>query len=173
MTAPYRDQFAFVPEVEQHVGIALALLEQYEQRISVDMLHGSRDTAEHAEVYELARRTWQDIWQQLEQARDLVRGAGRDFADPDGVFERAAIWSVEGPMERRSDVAIGGNRILKSVTWRSGELVRAAVAAIATAVPEAVLAAPPAITLPGGWFVRWGWGVALLLLISLIGLCAR
>jgi hypothetical protein len=170
--APFRDQFAFVRQVEQHVGIALALLEQFEGQIATDMLHASRETAEGVEVYERARRTWQDIWQQLEQARDLAKGAGRSVVDSNEVFAAAGIWSVDGPMRRERDVAVGPRRILKTVTFRSGDLVRAAVAALATAVPEAVLAAPPPIVIPGGWLSRWWWAIALGLLFTLIGLCA-
>jgi hypothetical protein len=172
-SAPFRDQFAFVRQFEQHVGIALALLEQFEGQIATDMLHASRETAEGAEVYERARRTWQDIWQQLEQARDLAQGAGRSVVDAHDVFAAASIWSVDGPMRREHDIAVGNRRILKRVTFRSTDLVRSAVAALATAVPEAVLAAPPPIVIPDGWFVRWGWAIALFVLFMLIGLCAR
>lgn len=125
-SAPYRDQFAFVRQVEQHVGIALALLEQYEQ-LATDMLLEARETAEGVEVYERARRTWQDLWQQLEQARALAQGAGRLVVDRDEAFSAAAIWSVDGPMRRERDVALGNRRILKTVTFRSGDLVRSAV----------------------------------------------
>lgn len=171
MSAPYRDQFAFVREVEQHVGIALALLEQYEQQLATDMLVESRDTAEYAEVYERARRTWQDLWQQLEQARNSARQAGRDVPDPDGVYAAAAIWSVDGPMKREPDIVLSGRRVRKSVTFRNGDLVRSAVSALAAAVPEAVLAAPPPIELPRGWLARW-WAIALFVLFTAIGLCS-
>jgi hypothetical protein len=169
--APYRDQFAFIRAIEQHVGIALALLEQYESTANL-MLAYPHESVELAEARELARRTWQDLWQQLEQARDLARGAGRVVDDPRDLFSAAAIWNVDGPMVRHRDVHLSNRRIIRRVTWRDGDLVRAAVAALAAAVPEAILSAPPAIALPRSWLARWWWAILLFAIPTLIGLCS-
>lgn len=74
-SAPFRDQFAFVRQVEQHVGIALALLEQCE-RVRTALFIGSREIAEFAEASNSRARRGKGIWQQLEQACDLARAAG-------------------------------------------------------------------------------------------------
>lgn len=125
-------------DIGQHLGLATALLDQFvgvPNRMSV----AQRD--ELRQLEHEARTAWEAMWDQLGQARNLVRALGRDIA-PYDTARRAAgdIWLDAA----RVDIhAAYGART--TYTWRCAPLdpAKAAIHALRLAVPEVVVSAPP------------------------------
>ncbi len=143
LNTPYRDHD---PQAStafgQHLGIATALLEQFTQ---IPQRMGGARPDEIRELEQEARATWENLWEQLGQARAIAKSLGHNV-DAYDVARAAAgdIWlhAVEvsfGPWER----VAGGQR--RTVVWKSAPLepARQAIQALNAAMPQVVISEPP------------------------------
>ena len=88
---PYRDHDPRVSAAfGQHLGIATALLEQFTQ---LPQRMGGARPDEIRELEQEARATWENLWEQLGQARAIAKALGRNV-DAYDVARAAAgdIW---------------------------------------------------------------------------------
>jgi hypothetical protein len=123
----------------QHVGIAEDLLEQIERipRAIEALPRGDGLTQETMDTFaQRWAKGWQDVWDQLHEARGVVAQRGRDTAGYDAAREAAGDIYV--------DVASGkvtriGNEVHFSWKAASTQSARHAIAALRTAMPEVVV----------------------------------
>jgi hypothetical protein len=137
----YRTDLQALAEFSQHLGLAIALLDQFQL---IPQRMGGAKPDQLRELEHEARTAWENLWAQLGQARTIAQTLGRD-TKPYDVARRAAgdIWldaaAVEfGPWQHH----VAGHR--RSVSWRSAPVApaRAAIEALRAAVPEVVVADP-------------------------------
>jgi len=151
--APYRDDLSAIVDFEQHLGIALALLDQLTQ-IRRRMILGQVSTDAIADVQREAHVAQAALWDQLAQARAIAVARGRAVV----AYDRARASA--GDITRRNAPTAPAV---------------AAIAALHVAVPEAVVrtASPVDMDLQRpGWVLRYGWLIALFVLFTCIGLCS-
>jgi hypothetical protein len=138
MSPAYRDDPAGLRDLGQHLSIATALLEQF-TAVPARLARGGEL---REDVSRDARVAWEGLWEQLDQARALALGLGRNVAAYDRARAAAAnIWLGaaevrQGPTER----VLGGYR--QTYVWKHAPTRPAidAIVALRRAVPEA---APP------------------------------
>jgi hypothetical protein len=141
--APYRGQDPQIyTEFAQHLGLAIELLDQFEQmpkRVPGASIH---------ELHELEReacQAWENLWDQLRQARALATSMGRDTSAYDTARGAAGdIWLTA------ADVKIGawqhhGRGQTRTITWRTVPTAPAktAIKLLRAAVPEFVVHRSP------------------------------
>ena len=125
-------------DIGAHLGLATALLDQFvaiPRRVSVAKREELR-TFEHE-----ARTAWESLWDQLGQARELVRTLGRDISAYDAARRSAGdIWLDAARVDIQT--AFGG-RI--KFTWHTAPIApaKAAIEALRAVVPEVVISEPP------------------------------
>ena len=125
-------------DIGAHVGLATALLDQFvaiPKRMSVAKREEPR-ALEHE-----ARTAWESLWDQLGQARELVRTLGRDVSAYDAARRSAGdIWRDAARVDIHT--AYGG-RI--TFTWHTAPIApaKAAIEALRSVVPEVVVSEPP------------------------------
>jgi hypothetical protein len=172
---PYRDDHAWLPQFVQHVKVAESLLQIFAyapQRMRMDMEDG-----ELADLQREARTSYETMWENLGQARELARARGRDVSGYDRARAAAGnIWNGAqadagawrggiGPMG-----AIGRSR---QVYWASApvEPAIAAILALKAAAPEVVIAPPmqePHIDVRSHGWLRKGWPALIVLLVAAV-----
>jgi hypothetical protein len=142
---PYRERGPQIfTELGQHLGLAMELLDQFEQ------MSKRVPGASIEELYELereARTAWENLWDQLRQARAIAALLGRDTKDYD--IARAAAGDI---WLNATDVEVGawqytGNGKARTITWRTAATApaKAAIESLRAAVPEVVVhKSPPA-----------------------------
>jgi len=161
---------ASVGTFSTHISIAAELVEQFIE-LPARMSGASEDQIR--DLHQEARTVWENLWDQLRQARDLAVALDRDVSSYDAARTAAGdIWqnAVEvtvGPWEP----TFNGKR--RTVTWRSAPLgpVKRAVDALLDAVPEAEIvhhAPPDDIELRSGykWLSSYG---AIIAVVAIIG----
>jgi hypothetical protein len=124
-------------DIGQHLGLAAGLLDQFvaiPKRMSVARREDLREL-EHE-----ARAAWEALWNQLGQARELVRMLGRDVTAYDAARRSAGdVWLDAARVDVHS--AYGGR---STFTWHNAPIApaEAALAALRAAVPEIVVSEP-------------------------------
>lgn len=125
-------------DIGAHVGLATALLDQFvaiPKRMSVAKREELR-TLEHE-----ARTAWESLWDQLGQARELVRRLGRDITAYDAARRSAGdIWLDAARVDMHSAYGRG-----TTFTWHTAPVApaKAAIEALRAVVPEVVVSEPP------------------------------
>lgn len=125
-------------DIGAHLGLATALLDQF-VAIPNRMVVAKREQLR--ELEHEARTAWESMWDQLGQARDLVRALGRDV-EPYDLARTAAgdIWLDAARVD--IDAAYGSRTTYR---WRTAPVgpAQTAIAALRDAVPEVVISEPP------------------------------
>jgi hypothetical protein len=142
-TTPYRENDSrAATEFAQHLGLAIALLEQFQQ---VPQRLNGADMNQVRELEHEATTIWTSLWEQLDQARTIVSGLGRDTTSYDAARLAAGdVWlgAAEAKVSPWERTAAGRRR---TIDWRSAPVAPAehAVAALRAAMPEVVVSEPP------------------------------
>ena len=147
MADPFRDNFedpAVANRFGQHIGIAEDLLEEIARIPKYIEDLGKQDRADGTgltqEVVDIWVRKWSDGWQncweQLTQARDLVEKRGRDVSGFDAARTAAGNIFI-GAASGRAVRGLGEVH----VTWQnvSTQTARDAIASLRAAMPEVVI----------------------------------
>jgi hypothetical protein len=144
---PYREQGSQVfLEFEQHMGLAIELLEQFEQMpkrvvgASIQELH---------DLEREACQAWENLWDQLRQARAIATSLGRDTRAYDTARAAAGdIWL------NAADVKVGawqysGHGETRTITWHTASTApaKSAIRVLRAAVPEVVVHRSPPLDL--------------------------
>jgi hypothetical protein len=126
-------------DIGAHLGLATALLDQF---VAIPKRMSSTKREELRALEQEARTAWEGLWDQLGQARELVRTLGRDISAYD-VARRAAgdIWLDAARADRHTTYS-GRTTI---ITWYAAPTApaKAAIEALRAAVPEVVVSEPP------------------------------
>ncbi len=188
--APYRDDPSAIVAFEQHLGVAVALLEQFTEM--PERMSASEEALQ--ELQQEAQSVWEGMWENLTQARAIAVGRGRSVRDYDRAREAAGNiwlaacqvsvappWDAIGPVERRT------------VTWINAPIapVIAAIESLTQVVPEATLRLADPVDIDvsprfGAFQLLWllvplifvglvylvfdsyGWGAAVALVVILV-----
>ena len=125
-------------DIGTHVGLATALLDQF---VTIPKRMSVANRAELRALEHEGRTAWESLWDQLDQARELVRMLGRDISAYDAARRSAGdIWRDAARVDIHT--AYGG---LATFTWHTAPVARAkaAIEALRAVVPEVVVSEPP------------------------------
>jgi hypothetical protein len=125
-------------DLAAHVGLATALLDQF---VAIPKRMSAAKREELRALEREARTAWESLWDQLGQARELVRALGREVSAFDAARRSAGdIWLDAARVDLRT--AYGGHT---TFTWHTAPIApaKAAIEALRAAVPEVVISEPP------------------------------
>ena len=129
-------------DIGAHLGIATALLDQF---VAIPTRMSAAKREELRALEHEARTAWESLWDQLGQARELVRTLGRDVSAYDAARRSAGdIWLDAARVDIIGHGSTGyGNRI--TYTWHTAPIApaQAAIEALRAVVPEVVISEPP------------------------------
>jgi len=125
-------------DIGAHVGLATALLDQF---VAIPKRMSVAKREELRELEHEARTAWESLWDQLGQARELVRTLGRDTSVYDAARRSVGdIWLDAARVDIHP--AYGD---CTTFTWHTAPIApaKAAIEALRAVVPEVVVSEPP------------------------------
>ncbi len=125
-------------DIGAHVGLATGLLEQF---VAIPKRMSIAKRPQLRELEHEARTAWESLWDQLAQARELVRALGRDITAYDAARRSAGdIWLDAARVDMQTSAS--GRT---TFTWHTAPIApaTAAIEALRAVVPEVVVSEPP------------------------------